>query len=89
VPSRKFDQGSKRGRESRPSQENISGLLGYGRATNESYFTGAVDSGQIQPLEDAYDTERQLLYVAASRARDRLLVTGVKPGSEFLRDMES
>ena len=31
-------------------------------------------------LEDVYDTERQLLYVAATRARDRLLVTGVKPG---------
>ncbi|HKN30961.1 MAG TPA: 3'-5' exonuclease [Roseiarcus sp.] len=38
-------------------------------------------------LEDVYETERQLLYVAATRARDRLLVTGVKPGSEFLRDM--
>jgi len=38
-------------------------------------------------LEDVYDTERQLLYVAVTRARDRLLVTGVKPGSEFLRDM--
>jgi hypothetical protein len=38
-------------------------------------------------LEDVYDTERQLLYVAATRARDRLLVTGVKPGSEFLRDL--
>ena len=38
-------------------------------------------------LEDVYDTERQLLYVAATRARDRLLVTGVKPASEFLRDL--
>jgi superfamily I DNA/RNA helicase len=38
-------------------------------------------------LEDIYDTERQLLCVAATRACDRLLVTGVKPGSEFLRDM--
>jgi superfamily I DNA/RNA helicase len=38
-------------------------------------------------LEDVYDTERQLLYVAATRARDRLLLTGVKPGSEFLKDM--
>jgi superfamily I DNA/RNA helicase len=37
-------------------------------------------------LEDVYDTERQLFYVAATRARERLLVTGVKPGSEFLRD---
>ena len=38
-------------------------------------------------LEDVYETERHLLYVAATRARDRLLVSGVKPGSEFLRDL--
>ena len=34
-------------------------------------------------LEDAYNTERYLLYVACTRARDHLLVTGVSPGSEF------
>lgn len=38
-------------------------------------------------LEDVYDTERQLLYVACTRARDWLLVTGVAPGSEFLGDL--
>ena len=38
-------------------------------------------------LEDVYDTERHLLYVACTRARDRLLVTGVEPASEFLDDM--
>src|SRR5439155_11908620 len=38
-------------------------------------------------LDDVYETERQLLYVACTRARDRLLVTGVAPGSEFLRDL--
>ena len=38
-------------------------------------------------LEDVYNTERQLLYVAATRARDRLIVSGVKPASEFLRDI--
>jgi mRNA-degrading endonuclease RelE of RelBE toxin-antitoxin system len=38
-------------------------------------------------LEDVYETERQLLYVACTRARDRLLVTGVKPASEFLDDL--
>ena len=36
-------------------------------------------------LEDVYTTERHLLYVACTRARDHLLVTGVEPGSEFLR----
>ena len=40
-------------------------------------------------LEEAYNTERQLLYVACTRARDNLLVTGVKPGSEFLEDLET
>jgi superfamily I DNA/RNA helicase len=38
-------------------------------------------------LEDVYNTERHLLYVACTRARDHLLVTGVKPGSEFLDDL--
>jgi superfamily I DNA/RNA helicase len=38
-------------------------------------------------LEDVYDTERHLLYVACTRARDRLLVSGVGPGSEFLEDL--
>jgi Superfamily I DNA and RNA helicases len=37
-------------------------------------------------LEEIYDTERHLLYVACTRARDRLLVTGVTPASEFLDD---
>jgi superfamily I DNA/RNA helicase len=38
-------------------------------------------------LEEAYDTERHLLYVACTRARDHLLLTGVRPGSEFLDDL--
>jgi superfamily I DNA/RNA helicase len=38
-------------------------------------------------LEDVYDTERHLLYVACTRAREWLLVTGVEPGSEFLADL--
>ena len=39
-------------------------------------------------LEDAYNTERYLLYVACTRARDYLLVTGVVPESEFLSDLQ-
>ena len=38
-------------------------------------------------LEEACDTERHLLYVACTRARDHLLVTAVDPGSEFLEDL--
>jgi superfamily I DNA/RNA helicase len=39
-------------------------------------------------LQEVYDTERHLLYVACTRARDHLLVTGVEPASEFLQDLE-
>jgi len=38
-------------------------------------------------LEEVYGTERHLLYVACTRARDHLLVTGVEPASEFLDDL--
>jgi hypothetical protein len=38
-------------------------------------------------LDDVYATERQLFYVACTRARDRLLIGGIKPASEFLGDL--
>ncbi len=38
-------------------------------------------------LEEVYNTERHLLYVACTRSRDHLLVCGVAPGSEFLGDL--
>jgi superfamily I DNA/RNA helicase len=38
-------------------------------------------------LEEVYNTERHLLYVACTRARDHLLITSVDPASEFLDDM--
>ncbi len=44
--------------------------------------------GEDGDLQEVYDTERQLLYVACTRARDRLLVTGTAPSSEFLDDLE-
>jgi superfamily I DNA/RNA helicase/mRNA-degrading endonuclease RelE of RelBE toxin-antitoxin system len=39
-------------------------------------------------LEEIYNTERHLLYVACTRARDHLLVTSVEPASEFLDDLQ-
>jgi superfamily I DNA/RNA helicase len=45
------------------------------------------DAADEAELDDIYETERRLLYVACTRARDSLLVTGTKPGSEFLRDL--
>lgn len=38
-------------------------------------------------LEEVYNTERHLLYVACTRARDHLLVSSVEPASEFLGDL--
>lgn len=43
--------------------------------------------GDDADLEEVYKTERQLLYVACTRARDHLLVTAVAPASEFLDDL--
>jgi mRNA-degrading endonuclease RelE of RelBE toxin-antitoxin system len=40
-------------------------------------------------LAEVYNTERHLLYVACTRARDYLLVTSVNPGSEFLDDLRA
>lgn len=38
-------------------------------------------------LQEVYDTERHLLYVACTRARDYLLLTSVDPASEFVDDL--
>lgn len=45
--------------------------------------------GDDADLQEVYDTERHLLYVACTRARDHLLVTSVKPASEFLDDLRT
>jgi superfamily I DNA/RNA helicase len=49
--------------------------------------TRIADVSDAMELDEVYATERQLLYVAATRARDRLLISAVEPGSEFLSDM--
>jgi len=38
-------------------------------------------------LDEIFETERHLLYVACTRARDLVAITGVKPGSEFVVDL--
>jgi AAA domain/UvrD-like helicase C-terminal domain len=44
------------------------------------------DAADETELDDIYETERRLLYVACTRAREHLLLTGVLPTSEYLRD---
>lgn len=44
--------------------------------------------GDDADLQEVYGTERYLLYVACTRARDRLLLSGVEPASEFLEDFK-
>ena len=43
--------------------------------------------GDPADLEVVLETERHLLYVACTRARDFLMVSGVQPESEFLGDL--
>ena len=43
--------------------------------------------GDDADIQEVYDTERHLLYVACTRARDFLIVSGVIPSSEFLDDL--
>ena len=45
--------------------------------------------GDDSDLQEVYDTERHLLYVACTRARDHLLITSVAPASEFLDDLRA
>lgn len=50
--------------------------------------TRVADVADEFELDEVIATERQLLYVAATRARDRLFVSGVAPASEFLDDIQ-
>jgi hypothetical protein len=47
------------------------------------------DAADEAELDDIYETERRLLYVACTRAREHLLLTGVVPTSEYLADFTS
>jgi hypothetical protein len=44
-------------------------------------------AGDEADLREVYETERHLLYVACTRARDRLLITSASPASEYLGDL--
>jgi len=46
-------------------------------------------AGDDTDLEEIYTTERHLLYVACTRARDFLLITSGGPASEFLDDLKT
>ena len=47
-----------------------------------------VESAETQDdLDEIWQTERQLLYVAATRARENLLLSGVSPVSEYFDDL--
>jgi mRNA-degrading endonuclease RelE of RelBE toxin-antitoxin system len=52
----------------------------------QSRIEGVTDEAD---LEEVYNTERHLLYVACTRARDSLMITSASPKSEFLDDLES
>lgn len=45
------------------------------------------DATDEDELREVFETERHLFYVACTRARDKLLISGVKPVSEFVADI--
>lgn len=49
--------------------------------------TRVESAAEESELDEVFDSERHLLYVACTRARDHVAVTGVEPGSEFLGDL--
>ncbi|MDN2580872.1 UvrD-helicase domain-containing protein [Aquibium sp. ELW1220] len=51
---------------------------------SEGRLRGATDE---RALKEIFDTERHLLYVAATRAREKLWLSGCSPASEFLEDL--
>lgn len=60
------------------------GALNDGTLPDEMRLLAARDEAQ---LDEVMNTERHLLYVAATRARDHLWMSGVEPVSEFLGDL--
>ena len=58
--------------------------LSDGNLPDESRILSARDEAQ---LDEIMNTERHLLYVAATRARDYLWMSGVNPVSEFFSDL--
>lgn len=51
----------------------------------QSRMETASDGSEI---DEIFDTERRLFYVACTRARDRLMVSGVAPVSDFFADFD-
>lgn len=45
------------------------------------------DAADEAELDEIYETERRLLYVACTRAREHLLLTGVRPASPYFEDL--
>jgi hypothetical protein len=65
----------------RPGKEQLVGACTH---PSQERIENVADDADV---EEVYDSERHLLCVACTRARDCLLVTGVRPASEFLDDL--
>ena len=50
----------------------------------QSRVEGASEESE---LDEIFESERHLLYVACTRARDHVVITGLEPGSEFIADL--
>jgi superfamily I DNA/RNA helicase len=88
------------GREDAPADKVVVGTMHAAKGLEFRAVAVIACDEQVIPLAErvqsaadesellaTYDSERQLFYVACTRARDHLLVIGVQPASEFLDDM--
>jgi len=84
--------------ESRLADDFQLALRTLANPRDQLHMSAACDGGLLRlnervadeaELDDIYETERRLLYVACTRAREHLLLTGVVPVSEYLADFET
>ena len=82
------DRGEPGGLVGRPVQPGfLSAAFSIAEAgTAKSVCATPPPAGTETDLGDVCETERQPIYVACTRARDRLPISGVRPGSELIQD---
>lgn len=73
--------------EGRRRSEYVAPVPRSRRTKNQLKKSRIADGADEFELDGVVSTEKQLLYVAATRARDQLFISAVAPGSEYLDDL--
>jgi hypothetical protein len=69
-----------------PTSDSLSSMCRQSGFTRLRHTDDIV--GDDRDLQEVHDAERPILYIACTRARDRLWVSSLDPGSEFLDDLK-